>query len=89
MVIDTTPLVPVNDARLIASLVDATLIVASVGATTRGAVQDAVHRLAPISIAPTAAVLNKSKNRQARSYYGRGRKPEPAEEAAPALRGHV
>jgi polysaccharide biosynthesis transport protein len=86
VVIDTTPLVPVNDARLIASLVDATLIVASAGGTTRGAVQDAIHRLALISIAPTAAVLNKSKRRQARSYYGRGPKDKPAEEAAPVVR---
>jgi capsular exopolysaccharide synthesis family protein len=89
VVIDTTPLVPVNDARLIASVVDATLIVASAGATTRGSVQDAVHRLALISIAPTAAVLNKSKSRQARSYYGRGPKHEPAEETEPAVREHV
>jgi tyrosine-protein kinase len=70
IVVDTTPLVPVNDARVIASLMKATLLVASSGGTTRGAVQDAVGRLALISVTPTAAVLNKSKSRQARGYYG-------------------
>jgi capsular exopolysaccharide synthesis family protein len=72
VVIDTTPLIPVNDARVVASLAKATLLVASSGGATRGAVQDAVNRLSLISVTPTAAVLNKSRSRQARGYYGRG-----------------
>jgi capsular exopolysaccharide synthesis family protein len=72
IVIDTTPLVPVNDARVVASLAKATLLVASSGGTTRGAVHDAVARLSLISVTPTAAVLNKSRSRQARGYYGSG-----------------
>jgi capsular exopolysaccharide synthesis family protein len=79
IVIDTTPLVPVNDARVVASLASATLLVASAGAS-RGAVTDAVNRLSLISVTPTAAVLNKSRSRQARAYYGA--RPQAVEAAA-------
>ena len=87
VVIDTTPLLPINDARLIATLVDATLIVASSGTTTVGAVQEAVHRLALISVTPTAAVLNRSRSRQARAYYGRSPREEPAD--SPPVRERI
>jgi capsular exopolysaccharide synthesis family protein len=89
VVIDTTPLVPVNDARLIATLVDATLIVANAGTTTVGAVQEAVHRLALVSVTPTAAVLNRSKSRQARAYYGRAPQELPADDGPPAVRERI
>ncbi len=72
IVLDTTPLVPVNDARVIASLAKATLLVASSGGATRGTVEEAVNRLALIAVTPTAAVLNKSRSRQARAYYATG-----------------
>ena len=87
VVIDTTPLLPINDARLIATLVDATLIVASAGTTTVGSVQEAVHRLALISVTPTAAVLNRSRSRQARAYYGRSPQEVPAE--SPPVRERI
>jgi capsular exopolysaccharide synthesis family protein len=70
IVVDTTPLVPVNDARIVASHAKATLIVASSGRATRATVEEAVNRLSLIAVKPTAAVLNKSKDRQARTYYG-------------------
>jgi Mrp family chromosome partitioning ATPase len=70
VVVDTTPLVPVNDARIVASHAKATLIVASSGRATEAMVQEAVNRLSLIAVKPTAAVLNKSKDRQARTYYG-------------------
>jgi capsular exopolysaccharide synthesis family protein len=90
VVIDTTPLVPINDARLIASVVDATVIVASSGGTTRGSVQEAVHRLALISVSPTAVVLNRSKSRGARAYYGHElREGELAEYQATVARERV
>jgi receptor protein-tyrosine kinase len=70
VVIDTTPLLPVYDARAIARLAEATIVVVSAG-TTRADVEDAIQRLALISLTPTAAVLNKSRGKQAQAYYGR------------------
>ena len=75
IVFDTTPLVPVNDARVIASLSTATLIVARSGRATRASLREAVDRLSLIAVTPTAAVLNMSKSR--RTYYGT---PEAAED---------
>ncbi|MEP6909243.1 MAG: polysaccharide biosynthesis tyrosine autokinase [Actinomycetota bacterium] len=72
IVIDTTPLIPVNDARVVASLVKATVLVASSGGVTGRAVEEAVSRLSLIGVSPTAAVLNKSRSRQASGYYGTG-----------------
>ena len=71
IVIDTTPVIPVNDGRVIANLVKATVLVASVGGATRRSVEEAVNRLSLIAVTPTAAVLNKSRSRQARGYYAR------------------
>ena len=71
IVIDTTPVVPVNDGRVVASLSKATVLVASAGGATRRSVEEAVNRLSLIAVTPTAAVLNKSRSRQARGYYAR------------------
>jgi capsular exopolysaccharide synthesis family protein len=70
VVVDTTPLVPVGDARVAASVGAATVIVASAGAASRAAIRQAVERLALIAVSPSGAVLNKSRSRHARSYYG-------------------
>lgn len=70
VVVDTTPLVPVNDARIVASSADAVLIVASAESATRRQVRNAVERLALVSVAPTAAVLNNSRVAGTRGYYG-------------------
>ncbi|MFN2471257.1 MAG: polysaccharide biosynthesis tyrosine autokinase [Gaiellaceae bacterium] len=70
VVIDTTPLVPVSDARIIARFGKATLIVASAGTTTRRQLRTAVERLSLISVQPTAAVLNNYRASSKRSYYG-------------------
>ena len=85
IVLDTTPLVPVNDARVISSLSTATLIVARSGRATRASIKEAVDRLALIAVTPTAAVLNMSKSRGARTYYGT---PEAAEERT-VVRGRL
>ncbi len=71
IVIDTTPVVPVNDGRVVANLTKATVLVASAGGATRRSVEEAVSRLSLIAVTPTAAVLNKSRSRQARGYYAR------------------
>jgi len=70
VVIDTTPLVPVNDARIIASSADAVLIVANAESATRRQVRNAVERLTLVSVAPTAAVLNNSRSAVTKGYYG-------------------
>jgi tyrosine-protein kinase len=70
IIIDTTPLVPVGDARIVASVAASTVLVASAGAASQTGIRQAVERLALIDVTPTGAVLNKSRSRQARGYYG-------------------
>jgi capsular exopolysaccharide synthesis family protein len=70
VVIDTTPLVPVSDARIIARFGKATLIVCSAGTTTRRQLRTAVERLALISVQPTGAVLNNYRAASKTAYYG-------------------
>jgi tyrosine-protein kinase len=82
VVIDTTPLVPVGDARIVASVSAATLLVATAGAASRSSVRQAVERLALIDVAPSGAVLNKSRSRQARGYYGHTDADESGQGAA-------
>jgi Mrp family chromosome partitioning ATPase len=84
VVVDAPPLTPVNDARVIARLAKATLLVAASGRVSRRVVADSVDRLALIGIVPTAAVLNMSKGRQALAYYGSAARlpaPRPRETA--------
>jgi len=68
VVVDTTPLIPVNDARIFASFADAALVVVSADGATRRQVREAVHRLALVSVEPIAVVLNNSRHAK-RSYY--------------------
>jgi tyrosine-protein kinase len=70
VVIDTTPLVPVSDARIIARFGKATLIVASAGSTTRRQLRTAIERLELISVQPTGAVLNNYRAASKTAYYG-------------------
>lgn len=90
VVVDTTPLVPVGDARVVASAAAATVIVASAGAASRAAVRQAVERLALIAVAPTGAVLNKYRRRHARGYYGQpSREGGPTDVASEKVRERV
>ena len=70
IVVDTTPLVPVNDARIISSSADAVIVVAGAGSVTRRQVRNAVERLHLVSVAPTASVLNNSRGAAKKGYYG-------------------
>jgi tyrosine-protein kinase len=81
IVIDTTPLVPVNDARIISSSADAVIVVASAGSVTRRQVRSAVERLTLVSVTPTASVLNNSRAAGKKGYYGY---LEPPSDAAPS-----
>jgi capsular exopolysaccharide synthesis family protein len=69
VVIDSTPLMPISDARIVARYADATLIVARAGHALRRHVKTAVERLGLISVKPTAAVLNHSSAVRGSSYY--------------------
>jgi receptor protein-tyrosine kinase len=69
VVIDGTPLVPVNDARLMARYVSSILLVVSAGTVTRRQVRTAVERLSIIGVDITAVVVNNSKVRRRASYY--------------------
>jgi capsular exopolysaccharide synthesis family protein len=86
VVIDAPPLTPVNDARVIARLAKATIVVAAAGRASDRAVRDAVGRLTLIGITPTAAVLNMSKDRQAVAYYGAPMPPPAVRQSAEGLR---
>jgi receptor protein-tyrosine kinase len=70
VVVDCTPLVPVNDARVVARSTEAVVIVASAGAVTRRQLRAAVERLSLISVPLTAAVLNNARRPRGKAYYG-------------------
>lgn len=69
VVIDSTPVVPIADARVIARFADATLLVAHAGEAKRRQVRTAIDRLALISVRPIATVLNYSRSIGGSSYY--------------------
>jgi len=71
VVIDSTPVIPVSDARIVARHADATLLVARAGVALRRQVRTAVERLELISVKPTAAILNYSDAVRRSSYYVR------------------
>jgi capsular exopolysaccharide synthesis family protein len=69
VIIDSTPVIPISDARIVARYADATLIVARAGFALRRQVRAAVERLGLINVQPTAGVLNYSTAVRASSYY--------------------
>ncbi len=81
IVIDSTPLIPISDARIVARHADATLLVARAGTALRRHVRTAVERLDLISVKLTACVLNHSGEVSASSYYVR-----PSDEEEPTKR---
>jgi tyrosine-protein kinase len=71
VVVDSTPVIPISDARIVARYADASLLVARAGYALRRQVRAAVDRLELISVKPTAAVLNYSVTVSRSSYYVR------------------
>jgi receptor protein-tyrosine kinase len=69
VIIDSTPVIPISDARIVARYSDATILVARAGYALRRQVRAAVERLELISVKPTAAVLNYSPSVRSSSYY--------------------
>ena len=81
VIIDTTPLISVNDARIIARRAHSVVLVVRADRTSQRAVRDAVERLQMISVNLTAAVLNRSRSRAARGYYGPDTAPPTSKDA--------
>jgi Mrp family chromosome partitioning ATPase len=68
-VVDTTPVAPVNDARILASFTDSVLLVISAETATRRRLRAAMNRLELLSVRPVAFVFNRSKSRSGSDYY--------------------
>lgn len=68
IVIDGTPLLPINDARILARYTGVRLMVVSTGAVTRRQLRTALERLSIIAVPLTAAVLNNVKVTKRSSY---------------------
>ena len=71
VIVDSTPVIPISDARIVARHTDATLLVARAGFALRRQVRQAVERLGLISVKPIAAILNYSVAVRRSSYYVR------------------
>jgi receptor protein-tyrosine kinase len=69
VVCDTTPVAPVNDARVLASYADTVILVVSAETATRRRLKAAVSRLDILSVRPTAFVLNRSRGSTMSDYY--------------------
>ena len=79
VVIDSTPVIPISDARIVARYADATILVARAGFALRRQVRAAVERLGLINVQLTAAVLNYSSAVRSSSYYVQPTGDESAE----------
>jgi tyrosine-protein kinase Etk/Wzc len=66
---DTPPLLAVTDAAVLSTMVDGTILVVRMGATTRDAVRQAAMRLRNVRARVLGAVLN-DMSHKAGSYYG-------------------
>lgn len=80
VIIDSTPVMPISDARVMARFADATILVARAGDARRRQVRSAIEKLQLISVEPTATVLNYSQGVRGSSYY-----VQPAGEGAERL----
>jgi receptor protein-tyrosine kinase len=86
VIIDSTPVIPISDARIVARYADATILVARAGVALRRQVRAAVERLGLINVRVTAAVLNYSTAVRSSSYYVQPTGEETAEEVPAAAR---
>lgn len=69
VVLDTPPLLPVSDCRLIAKWVDGFLVVVAARRTPRAAVEEALNLLDPASV---LGIVFNAQDRAASRYYGYG-----------------
>lgn len=79
VILDTPPILAVTDAAILAGLVDAVLVVAAMGRTRRGAVQQAQGLIAATNVRLVGMVVNKvRKSRFHRDTYYSDAAPGPA-----------
>ena len=79
VVIDATPLLPINDSRVMARYATATILVVNAETATRRQVRTAKERLNLIGVRLTAVVYNLSRVRRRGSYYAYLEVPAGAE----------
>ena len=84
VIIDATPLLPVNDGRIMARYATATILVANAETATRRQVRAAIERLGVIGGQLTAVVYNLSKVRHRASYYSYLETPAGARRETPS-----
>jgi capsular exopolysaccharide synthesis family protein len=73
VLLDSPPVLPVTDAAILSTRVDATLLVATAGKTTRRAVSRAVELLRQVEAPLVGSVLNRVKDQPGYGYgYGYG-----------------
>jgi capsular exopolysaccharide synthesis family protein len=70
VLIDSPPVLPVADAMILSSYVDAVLLVVSAGQTRRGELRRTVEKLAQAKAPVVGAVLNKASVQEEYGYYG-------------------
>ena len=70
VLIDSPPVLPVADALILSSYVDAVLLVVASGQTRRGELRRTMEKLAQAGAPVVGAVLNKASAQQGYGYYG-------------------
>jgi capsular exopolysaccharide synthesis family protein len=70
VLIDSPPVLPVADAMILSSYVDAVLLVVSAGQTRRGELRRTAEKLAQAKASVVGAVLNKASAQEEYGYYG-------------------
>lgn len=79
LIVDSPPVLPVTDALIVSGLVDASLIVCTVGSTTKHRLRRAVELLRQVDAPVVGAVLNYPESRSGNGYgsgYGYGYGPQ-------------
>ena len=71
IVVDTTPVLPVTDAAIVASVVGDALFVVGTGTTSRRSAADAVADLKQLNVRVLGAVLNRAELERHSYYYSR------------------
>jgi capsular exopolysaccharide synthesis family protein len=70
VIVDSPPLQAVTDAAIVATLVDATLLVVQAGRTRRAVVDRSLDALGKVGAQVKGIVLNRMPNRRSDPYYG-------------------
>ena len=69
VLIDSPPLLPVTDPTVLAGVVDAVVMVVSMGSSTRSGVVDALEKLARVNAPLVGVILNRDPQEDSHTYY--------------------